>query len=256
MGNALRSVDDLIRLSQTHGVWRRALSTKSGATTAATANCGKVNVKRFPDEFIVPTLGAGVTAAYFTEIAIATQNVTSVVVAAHETLLGTLTVSGNVFTAGSAMPTKTIDGASVVTATVLPILAATVAITATTPVITITYVNQDGVGSRTATMTMPTNSTATSAYLITPHLQAGDTGIRSVTNIGISAGSAGTFQIFGLLPQAVSISSSSAFSPALTALRAPFPMIPFVAGDCLAFYQFGVNTAVDLHAAVCAVGDD
>lgn len=256
MGNALRSVDDLIRLSQTYGVWRRMLTSKSGATTAATTDCGKVNVKRFPDEFVVPTLGAGVTAAYFTEIAMAASNVTTVVVAAHETLLGTLTVSGNLFTAGSAMPTKTIEGSSVVTATVLPILAATATITATTPVITITYVNQDGTGSRTATMTMPTNSTATSAYLITPHLQAGDTGIRSVTNISTSTGSAGTFGVYGLLPQAVSISSASSFSPALTALRAPFPMIPFVAGDCLAFYQFGVNTAVDLRAAVCAVGDD
>lgn len=256
MGNLLRSRDDMISLAQTYGAWKRSIATFSPATTAATTNSGKISVKRYPDGFTVPSLGSGITAAYFTEIAMAMPIAVSTLVAAHETLLGSLTVSTNTFSSGSAMPTKTIEGASVTTASVIPILVATVALTATTPVVTITYTDQDGNTGNTCTMTLPTNSTRTSGYLMTPHLASGDTGVRAVTNMSISTGSAGTLAVYGLLPQAVAVNSITASGTYLNALTAPLPMIPFSATEVLGIYQFGVATATDVHVSVCVIGDD
>ena len=256
MGNLLRSRDDMISLAQTYGAWRRSISTKTIATTAATANCGKLNAKRFPSAFTVPSFGAGVTAAYMTECGIgATSSVTNTFVG-YELVLGSLTVSGNVFSAGTAMPTRTIEGASVVTATLIPLLVVATTLTATTPDVTITYTNQAGTGSRTATLTLPTNVTINSGYPIMPHLQSGDTGVRSVENISISTGSAGVLQVYGMIPQAIATNSATASGTIVTAMNSPLPMFPFLAGDSIGIWQMSSAAAIDIHVAICLLGDN
>lgn len=67
------------------------------------------------------------------------------------------------------------------------------ALSATATTITVTYVNQDGTGSRTATATLLASSIASRMYPFA--LQAGDTGIRQITNIAGSAAPTGTFNL-------------------------------------------------------------
>lgn len=255
MGNLLRSRDDMISLAQTYGAWRFFYVNKVGATTAATTNSGKVNVKRFQN-VAVPSLGAGVTAAYLTYGKITTPTAGAIAIAGHETNLGTLTVSGNSFSAGSAMPTMTIEGASTTTASLLPILAVTTAMTATTPVLTITYTDQDGNTGQTCSMTLPTNCTINSAYLMTPHLANGDTGVRAVTNMSISTGSAGVVSVFGVLPQIFQLNSGAASGNSISAVTSPYPMVPFSGGDSLGIYIFGVTTAIDIYGTFCFLPDN
>lgn len=67
------------------------------------------------------------------------------------------------------------------------------ALSATATTITVTYVNQDGTGSRTATVTLPASAIASRMFPFA--LQAGDTGIRQITNIAGSAAPTGTFNL-------------------------------------------------------------
>lgn len=256
MGNLLRSRDDMINLANTHGSWRRTFSATIAATTAATTNCGKISVKRAPIGLTIPTLGAGISAAYFTEITLAHPIAGAIAIAGHETLLGTLTVSGNSFSAGTAMPTKTVEGSSVTTATIVPVAVATTAYTATTPVLTITYTNQDGTTGQTCSMTLPTNATVNTGFFMIPHLATGDTGVREVTNMSISTGSAGVIRVYGILPQCVALNASAGSGYSFATLTTALPMIPFTAGETLGFYTFGATGGTDIHATVCAIGDD
>lgn len=66
-------------------------------------------------------------------------------------------------------------------------------LSATATTLTITYVNQAGTGSRTATVTVPASAIAGRMFPVA--LQAGDTGIRGITNIAGSAAPTGTFNL-------------------------------------------------------------
>jgi hypothetical protein len=67
------------------------------------------------------------------------------------------------------------------------------ALSATATTITVTYVNQAGTGSRTATCTLPASAILSRMFPFV--LQAGDTGIRQITNISGSAAPTGTFNL-------------------------------------------------------------
>lgn len=257
MGTVLNSLDNIITQATSKGMLTRCFSSlQNAATSAATVNCGKVLCVRHSNTYTVPSFGAGVTSAYCTYFKGATGTILCMPVMAYEQTLGTLTVSGNVFSAGSAMPTRTIEGTSIVTATVLPMLAVTTAVTGSSPVVTITYENESGTSGRTATLTIPSNTAINSAFLITPHLQSGDSGIRSVSNISISTGSAGVLKVFGLFPLGISLAAVSTGSSTFQFLSSPFPMFPLAASDSIAFYVFGSVSAHHLLAMFSLVGDN
>lgn len=67
------------------------------------------------------------------------------------------------------------------------------ALSATATTITVTYVNQAGTGSRTATCALPASAIASRMFPFV--LQAGDTGIRQITNVAGSAAPTGTFNL-------------------------------------------------------------
>lgn len=67
------------------------------------------------------------------------------------------------------------------------------ALSAVATTITVTYVNQDGTGSRTATATLPASAIASRMFPFA--LQAGDTGIQQITAISGSAAPTGTFNL-------------------------------------------------------------
>lgn len=255
MGNVLRSYDDLISQATGQGMLRRAIYANRAATTSATTTSGGINLCRIPTRFTVPTLGGSVTSAYFTYIRTFYSSSNAFVVGGHETDLGTLTVSGNSFSAGSTMPTKTVEGSSIQTASIFPVVVVSASLTATTPVLTITYTDQDGNTGQTCTMTLPTSPTVQTGFFMAPHLANGDTGVRAITNMSISTGSAGTLKVYGVIPQHIGITGLVGTANSLDFLQAPLPLIPFVAGDVLSFYVNGTATN-DFCAFLGAVGDN
>jgi hypothetical protein len=159
---------------------------------------------------------------------------------ALEYTLGTLTVSGNSFSAGVTMPTKTVMGTSLQTATVEPMLVVTAALTATNPVVTITYTDQDGNTGATAVLTLPSNTLINSAFRIAPYLANGDTGIQAVTNISISTGTVGSLAVMGLLVVNATQSTNASGFGMVSPLEQPIPIYLWEAGEKIAFYRYGV----------------
>jgi len=255
MGNVLRSFDDMISQATGQGMFRRAMVYVKTTTTSATTSSGYVNLCRVPTSIVVPSFGGSVTAAYFTYIRSCVSNGSVPIIGGHETLLGTLTVSGNSFAAGSTMPTKTIEGSSIQTSSMFTVIVATTALTATTPVLTVTYTDQDGNTGQTATMTLPSSPTLNTGFFLTPHLASGDTGVRAITNMSISTGSAGVLKAYGVIPQHATACGLTESATSLDFLQAPFPLVPFSAGDSLSFYVCSVLTG-DFIFFAGAVGDN
>lgn len=165
------------------------------------------------------------------------------VFAAIEISLGSISLSTGTFTDGSVMPTRTIaGGSSAQLTTSMPVMYASAALTATTPTITTTYKNQAGTGSKSCALTLPTNPAINTAFMMSPHLASGDTGIQDVTNVTKSAGTVGTLTVVGLIPIGFGgfASSNGPFTADVLALAAP--MYPINAGDVISFWQTSVST--------------
>lgn len=255
MGTVLNSIDRLLYQADAQGMWRRAIAGLWTTSTAALTTCGYTTTTRYPVSLTIPTLGGSVTAAYVTYCRMSGY-IQCPIMCAYEVDMGTLTVSGNVFADGSAMPTRTVAGSSIQLASMIPIVVATAALTSTTPVLTITYTDQGGNTAQTCTMTLPTSPVINTGFIMTPHLANGDTGVQDITNISISTGSAGTLKVYGIMPIAIGASGNPMSADTPDPLISPFPMIPLLAGDVLSFYRFGQTAATDFIACVAAVGDD
>jgi hypothetical protein len=169
--------------------------------------------------------------------------------------LGTLTISGSVFADGVAMPVKNIFGKSIQTCADMVFLVVTSALTATNPVITVTYTDQDGNTGNTAQLTVPSSAAAQSAFMVYPHLANNDTGIRDVTNLSTSTGTGGTIKAYGLLVlNAINFGTSLVYSR-MNPLT--YPSVPYIAtsSEKLAFYRLHATTTNNIVAVVSGVAD-
>lgn len=262
MATTLNSLDNIISQTTGKGNWPVWWSgVPAGATTAATATCGYVTAQRFNNPIVMPSMGSGVTGAWLTYCRMSSAASTTTCMAGLEYLLGTLTVSGNSYSDGVAMPTKTVKGTSVTTAASAIFAVVTTTMTATTPVLTINYTNQAGTTGRSCTITLPTNAAAGSAFLITPHLQSGDTGIRDLSasapnGLSISTGSAGVIKLYGVLP--LSESASNFTDVPYTPDPLTVPQVPILceAAESVGFYRFGNTAQVIMRAALNFVPSD
>ncbi len=255
MGNVLKSTDNLIASAITNGMLSRAIALRlSLAVTAATATSGYNTIARFPTVFTVPSLGAGLTGMYLTscemEIGIFGAHF-----AALEYSLGTLTVLGNIFAAGVSMPSKPINGVSIQTASVYPLLFVSTTLAATTPVVTITYTDQDGNTGNTATLTLPTNAAINSCFAIHPHLAAGDSAIRAITGMSISIGTAGVLKVLGLLVLSSGGTAISGNSKTIQPLVDPSPLYLCETGDLISFFK-GNNSLGDTVVILGGVAEN
>ena len=241
MSHPLDSIDSMMALHATYGAENIAIKNYQTGVTAATASSGGVSIARLKNSYVVPSLTSGVTAVCMTNF----SALGTAVYCGIDTVLGTLTVSGNSFASGSSMPTRAFHNKTAVqTATAFVVLHVSVALTATTPVITVTYTNESGVSSRTATLTLPSNAAIDSCYLMTPHLQSGDKGIQSIQNISTSAGSAGTIIARGVLlthanPQNATVTADALIPITYQSLPSPY----INAGDTLGFYAINAAAA-------------
>lgn len=257
MGTLLNSLENIRTSQADNGVFPLSIvDFLIAATTAANITSGYTTGQRFTRTFTQFAVGSGLTGVIYNPIYLSSEDLAVSLVAALEYVLGTLTVSGNSFADGVAMPTKTIRGTSLQTASLIPVVVATVTLVATTPVLTITYTDQDGNTGQTATLTLPTNVLANSVFLITPHLAAGDTGIRDITNISISTGTAGTLKVMGLLPLFIHAGGAAHRTNYLNVLSVPTENWLVEANDVISFYRFGSNTTNELTAVLIGTADN
>lgn len=253
MGVALNSLDGKIFMAQNYGVLTRLLHLISaGTTTAATNTSGKVSMHQILPRFTVPSFGSGVNSAILTEFKHLSNVTSRQPLVGIDYLLGSINMNTGTFTDGVAMPVKSIFGSNLQTATDLAYIVATATHTATTPVVTVTYTDQDGNAGNSAALTLPTNAAVGSAFLINPHLASGDSGIRDVTNITKSAGTAGTCEVRGLL-LLDSLDESLVALPE-TAGK-PYMPYPIAAGETLGFYAMGAGSAYRVNVHIAMVGD-
>ena len=258
MGDVIRSLDDQISLWQTYGAFQRcfAMAQTNNSSAAATTTSGYVTMQKYPTEITVPTLGTGVTGALCTRLNMVNEDTSTGLIAALATNLGNINMSTGTFTDGSAMPTRSVKNASVTTSAQLVVAVVTVAVTATTPTVTITYTDQDGNGSQTATLVLPTSPGINSAFLVNPHLATDDTGIRDITNVTKSAGSAGTIVFYGLHVLKYQTQSSAAALANIPVSN--YGVVPWIAagGDAIQFYRVGTNTSSNIIANVTLQPDN
>ena len=247
MSTTLDSLNNVISQSTGKGSWPLFWwGIPSAAGSAATTSSGGVTTQRFSKPISLPALGTGVTGAYLSYCRSMSVTGTATVMVGIEYLLGTLTVSGNSYSHGVSMPTKTIKGVSTLTATSEVFAVVTTTLAATTPVLTFNYTDQDGNTGASGSMTLPTNSVIGSAFRITQHLASGDTGVRGLSASGpnglsISTGTAGVIRLYGVLPL-WSSSQNGAYSVGAVD---PFSVSenPYLieSGDAVGVYRYGTT---------------
>lgn len=262
--SVLASLDKLIEYGRSKGMWKRAISGTMPSTTSPLITGGGLRMVRSASFLTLPSsFGGGISRCYLTHCDMyqsSSSGNVSGLLAALEFNLGTLTVSGNSFSDGTALGSRLIEGASTQLASFLPVLHIDTALTATTPVVTTTYTDQAGNTGQSCALTLPTNAGVQGCYVMQPHLATGDTGIRDVTNMSISTGSAGVISCRGLFPLAIGYEGNSggttSFAEFLEPLLNPFPLFPLHTSDVLSFFSFGETGSRDFHAFVAAVADD
>lgn len=247
------NIDAALSACGQYGNMNRFIAFHLLAVTAATTTSGLVNTFRCPSPLTIPTVGTGVQGYCLTMNDIAFSG-NAFIATVLEYSLGVLTLNGNVFSGSATMPTKTVLGTSLQTASMMAFLAVTTTGTATTPIITITYTDQDGNTNQTATMTLPTTPLANSAFLINPHLANGDSGIRSITGMSSSVTTGAlVLNVYGCLIIGESNSGGTgvphgSVEPAISPTK---PMFNCAANDIVNFYAMATSAAVkDIYACL------
>jgi len=245
------SIDAGLVATEVYGSKRQLISLRSnsGGGTAALTTCGSITGYRYPYTYTVPTTGAGVAGFMPSSMYNYGDDTATFTIGFLEYNLGSIALATGTFTSGATMPTKTIYGSSVQTAGAFCFLHCDAATTATTPTITTTYTNQDGTGSRTSTLVLPTSPILGTAFFMQPHLNNGDTAIRSVQNITKSAGTAGTISVRCGIPLVYQANYSSLmFSTNYLSNLAS--SIILEAGETIAWYRFGATSSSEMAAMV------
>jgi hypothetical protein len=243
---AAPTLDAAIAATATNGMMQRMYYFRSAAITAATTNSGSVSITRSPQRIQMPSSnGSGISGFIATNVWGFNGAAATGMFFGLEYELGSLAVSSNTFTDGVPMPTKTVRGASITTAASLVFAVATVAVTSTTPTLTITYTDQDGTTGNTASLTLPTSPAINTGFYVTPHLASGDTGMRDVTNISISTGTAGTIKVYGVLPLMISQQPVSPLATVLNCMSAP--LVPYLIepNEYIGAYRFGATASTE-----------
>jgi len=257
------TLDQAFSDAQTYGSLQLAMYFKNAATTAAATNVnGGISIQRCSLggnsglAYTVPSVTAPTTGFCFTGLE-ATASVVGGLLVGLEYTLGTLTVSGNSYSDGVAMPTKTVRGSSIQTSSLITMAYVSASMTATTPVLTFNYTNQAGTTGRSSSITLPTNATVNSCYLVNNNLQSGDTGIQDLSASGpnglsISTGSAGTVKLIGILPIGFIHTGGANSANPIDVLDSPSTVYKAEAGETIGFYYF--NNALAMDGIVCLNG--
>lgn len=246
----LDSVDNILKAQEAGGVLLREIRCIGGSVTAATNDSGRLNGRRYPINFTVPSLTG--YDGYFFDMRAMNSTTSILTIMGIEYHLGSISMATGTFTADQSAPTKSIRvaGATTSRTTAFPcgmvfaVPTATIGASATT--LNITYTNQAGTGSRTTTgFILPASSAVQTAFTLQgEYLTSGDTGIRAITACTKSGATTGTIDFYGILPLAwnhnlVAFSSLNHSNLNYTT----FPRYLAESGDKLGFYGFQSNSA-------------
>jgi len=247
---ATPSIDAALVANETYGSVNRLHYTRQtiGGTTALTT-CGSVTGLRIPNAYTVPSIGSGVSGAMPSNLGSVNEDTSTLTITLLEYNLGSIDLATGTFTAGVSMPTKMYNNASVTTAASFVFLHCDNAITATTPTIGGTYVNQDGTGSRAFSLVLPSNPLANTVFFMQPHLNNGDTGIRSVSAMTKSAGTSGIISVRGGLLLNVS-SNVGVMTLQTNFLQSLIHTVELEAGDAVATYRLCSPSSCDMMQIV------
>lgn len=196
----IRSYDDVIRCNSSYGGAILPLYGESQATATALTTTSNVIARAGWLPTTPSSFGSGITSFIPTMVSYASSTASSAMLVARLVDMGSLNLSTNVFTDGSAMPTRTYLGTSrpMVSSVILEV---TTVLNATPGSITVTYVDQDGntaeAGSAMAlAASAPVNSVGW--YI----LNSGDVGVRDITLMAQSGGTSptGVVKAWGVIP--------------------------------------------------------
>ena len=220
------------------------------ATTNVTTTGTQISAQRRGSMKAMPTLPSGVTGYIPTRIS--TEGLAGVLIAKLINL-GSLSLATPTFTDGVAMPTVTELGVSRVMASAV-LMEVTTGFNATPGSITVTYVDQDGnTAETTASMTLTVSAIAQSVNTVV--LNAGDWGVRDITNATRTGGTTptGVIQFWGLIPLSHMLPLGN---PLGDSLLGAFPrIIKLGAGDVIGFFGWNQTATGAIFGDIYFVGD-
>jgi len=243
--NTNPTLDQALSDDYNYGSWQQCSLMGDASSTAdlgLASGGGGITMHRMSNPWTVPSVSSPVIGYCVTKMDLLTYNNNTGIMGGLEFLLGTLTVSGNSFSAGPGMPIRTVRGTSLQLGSMMAFAVVKTSLGgATTPTLTFTYTNQSGTTGQTGTIVLPTNPTVNSAFLLNYRLASGDTGIQAVTNMSISAGTSGVINIYGFMVMSMGGQStaSGGSGQVLETQSTPLPKILCVPNDTIAFYVMG-----------------
>lgn len=238
------NINQALATSAAYGNFNRLyFAAITASTTLATTTSGRVTVQRLNISPQIPSLGSGVQGFIASNISMYNDDAFTGMIVGIEYLLGSLNVGTGVFTDGVTMPTKTVRGAAIQTAAGLAFATIRTTLNAATPTLTVTFTDETGTTGQTCQVGLPTNSLANSGFFLQPTFTTGSIGIRDVTGMTISAGSAGVIDIYGVLPLYMGFTNTSLHS---TNLLSNFN-VPYLieASEQIGFYRLFNQTTCD-----------
>lgn len=247
--NPTRSIAEALGAEAQEGFIRRGWNQRftPAASSGGSATSGYQLLQRVPETITVPAVGANVTDLYMQSCKM-TGQASGVGITALEFQLGQFTI-GTGFAGGVTMPSRRWSGKAVAAqlCSQMPVLWISTNHTGgTQSTYVITYTNQAGVGSRTATIgPLPVNALAGGAYLIAPYLQSGDYGIQSVQNMTQSGQNAGVARVMGLIPVAMGMQIAN-MAGGVPVVLLPNAQVAIAAGDTLAGYRMNSTSSAGL----------
>jgi hypothetical protein len=170
--------------------------------------------------------------------------------------LGSLNISTNTFTDGSAMPTVDELGTNRVMAGAV-IMEVTVALNATPGSITITYTDQDGNASQTSTSQALAASAAIGS-IGNLQLATGDYAVRDISAAARTGGTTptGTIKFWGIIPVGMVYSAGAGAGETVDLVTNSFALVPLGTSDQL--YVIHASTVVAnnvIQGVLNVVGD-
>lgn len=242
------SIDSLISASATYGSFFANGTLRLSANTIFTSvTTGLASFRRYPIMSSVPNYNSPVL-GYLLTSAFANNAVSgSTIIVCLDYLLGTIDCATNTFTQGITMPTKTIRGTSIQTASNLIWACPSSAITGTNLTVNFTYTNEDGITNRSGSFTPSTSSiTNTTAIDLSKSLQVNDFGVRSIQNISETGGSSGTLEFYGTLPLAYICGNNTnqVNSTALNFLNSPLPPYLIETNEKISIYSLTASASL------------
>ena len=254
----LKIYDDYITRVGTGHWLQQPIYDEVNANTTALFATNLKNWQKMGFTKVLPSpLPSGVTAYLVTRLFVTSTNIDVSMLFGKLVDMGSLDISSNVFTDGSAMPTVTALGSSRVLASPI-FVEVTTGLNATPGSLSVTYIDQDGnTAEATTAQAMGASSVAKSAGVAI--LNSTDWGARDVTTAARTAGTTptGVVKFWGVIPLGLFIMTPQVdgISFVVDLTNNKCNQFRFGAGDTLGGFVLG-TIAKSVLGSIYIVGDN